>query len=154
MKPFKKIQRKLAFFRANRLGTYSTTSKTNLNVLVVDNEKINQLFLAEQLKKFGITADIANHGAEALSMMSEVKYDIIFMDLEMPVMDGIEATRKIKALYSDSPAIIGYSSLQSEYYQRLCIQEGMVYLLPKKATQAQIGVVLDKIYRMLSNSLF
>lgn len=151
MKPFKKIQYKLASFRVSLFGTYSITSKSNLNVLVVDNEKINQLFLSEQLKKIGITPDIANHGAEALSMMADQKYDIIFMDLEMPVMDGFEATRKIKALYSDSPVIVGYSSLQSEYHHHLCIQEGMVHLLPKKATQEQIGVVLDKIYSMLSN---
>ena len=151
MKPFKNIQRKLASFRVNLLSTYSTTSKSNLNVLVVDNEKINQLFLSEQLKKFGITPDIANHGAEALSMMADQKYNIIFMDLEMPVMDGFEATRKIKALYPDSPVIVGYSSLHSDYYHHQCINEGMIQLLPKKATQEEIGAVLDKIYSMLSN---
>ncbi len=68
----------------------------DLKVLLVDDIMLNIILAREILKKkFGITPDTAKNGEEAFQKASENKYDIIFMDIKMPVMDGLEATEKI-----------------------------------------------------------
>ena len=67
----------------------------NLSVLVAEDNVINQKLIINILSKMGIDVDIANNGQEALDKRKENTYDIIFMDIEMPIMGGIEATAKI-----------------------------------------------------------
>ncbi|SFV60792.1 BarA sensory histidine kinase (= VarS = GacS) [hydrothermal vent metagenome] len=67
----------------------------NLKVLVAEDNVINQKLIINILTKMGVDVDIANNGQEALEKRKENIYDIIFMDIEMPIMGGIEATAKI-----------------------------------------------------------
>lgn len=72
-------------------------SNNNLNILVVEDNKLNQMVLSKILKtKKNITFSIANNGQEALEMLKTKHYDIILMDLQMPVMDGYETTEIIR----------------------------------------------------------
>jgi len=71
-----------------------------LKVLVVEDNIINQVVASTFLKKWGMTVAIANDGKEALDMMQENRYDLVLMDLQMPVMDGYEATQTIRS-YED-----------------------------------------------------
>ena len=74
------------------------TDKFNFgkNVLVVDDQETNQMVMDGILKYYyGIEASFANNGREAVEMVSRGEYDLIFMDVNMPVMNGIEATRAI-----------------------------------------------------------
>jgi len=64
--------------------------------LLVEDNAINQLVSSKVLKDFGLTVDIANNGIEAIKMMNENRYEIVFMDLVMPEMDGFETTRYIR----------------------------------------------------------
>ncbi len=66
------------------------------HVLVVEDNATNQFVLSLFLQKLGMTFDIANHGAEALSAWERNRYDIALMDIEMPVLDGLEATRELR----------------------------------------------------------
>lgn len=66
------------------------------NVLIVEDENVNRLYLKKILGKKGCIADAALNGLEALNMIQDKQYDLILMDLTMPVMDGITATRKIR----------------------------------------------------------
>jgi signal transduction histidine kinase/chemotaxis response regulator CheB len=68
-----------------------------MRILVVDDNAINQTVTGHQLLRLGYRADFANNGREALEALQRQPYDIIFMDEQMPVMDGIEATRAIRA---------------------------------------------------------
>ena len=74
----------------------------NLSVLVAEDNTINQKLIINILSKMGIDVDIANNGQEALDKRKENTYDIIFMDIEMPIMGGIEATAKIMSYERNS----------------------------------------------------
>ena len=68
-----------------------------LKVLLVEDNSVNQKVALRMLKKLGIEADIAGNGQEAVDIAGKIRYDIILMDMMMPVMDGIEATKVIRS---------------------------------------------------------
>src|SRR5258706_4939015 len=85
----------------------------NVNLLLVEDIEINQIVTGAFLEKNGIRMEIANHGREALSMIASKKYQLVLMDLQMPVMDGYEATFKIRSMddpYFKNIPILAYTS--------------------------------------------
>jgi CheY-like chemotaxis protein len=67
-----------------------------LRVLVADDNVVNQRVAVRMLEKFGLRADVAGNGKEAIRMMRALPYDAVFMDCQMPEIDGYEATREIR----------------------------------------------------------
>jgi signal transduction histidine kinase/ActR/RegA family two-component response regulator len=77
-------------------------SEAGLHVLVAEDNRVNQLVIRKVLERFGCKVTIAANGAEAIDRLIEGRKDVIFMDVHMPVMDGITATRAIRALGGSS----------------------------------------------------
>jgi len=79
------------------------------SILLVEDNLINQQAFRAMLRKMGCIVTLASNGEEAIAAFGRGGYDLIFMDIQMPVMDGIEATQRIRALGQPVPPIIGLS---------------------------------------------
>jgi CheY-like chemotaxis protein len=79
----------------NQSGKQNSTSQ-QLHVLLVEDNLINQQVLRKQLKKAGCHVSVANHGLEALESLEKNTFDIVLMDVEMPVLSGLDAMRRIR----------------------------------------------------------
>ncbi len=105
-------------------------------VLLVEDNSINQQIAKEVLEQAGLMVTIANNGQEAVQMLSETAFDIVLMDLQMPVMDGYEATRRIRQLSEQIPRladlpIIAMSAHVMRKEKERCLAAGMNGFTPK-----------------------
>ena len=101
--------------------------------LAVDDNPINLFCAQELLKRMGIHADLAHSGREALSLCSDNKYDMIFMDLSMPDMDGLQTTENLLKLYSGKivPPIIALTANAMPEDRVACKNAGMAGFVAK-----------------------
>ena len=83
----------------------SHSAAINRSILLVEDMELNQEIAVAMLEGAGHRVDVAGDGAEAVRMVANKRYDLVLMDIQMPVMDGIAATEKIRAMASDNGAI-------------------------------------------------
>lgn len=104
----------------------------NIAILVGEDNSINQKIIAHTFKNMGYACDIVSNGLEVLSSLERQRYDIIFMDVHMPEMDGLQATRAIIKTYgSDRPVIIAMTAGAFESDKEACLAAGMDDYLTK-----------------------
>ncbi|MGR5266819.1 ATP-binding protein [Vibrio astriarenae] len=115
----------------------------NLSILVVEDIKMNQLIINQMLNKLGITPDIKENGVEALEAIECKEYHLVFMDCRMPVMDGFEATAKMRAAGFEGP-ILALTASTTLAERELCIESGMNDILTKPYRAEEISNALSK----------
>jgi len=133
------------------LTRYSVRGKFvdfHAKVLVVDDNTTNQAVAAGLLRKQGVEVDIAGNGQEALEKLEQSSYQIVFMDCQMPIMDGYTATRQIRnsdSLVKDhSIPIIAMTANTLEADKQQCQQAGMDDFLAKPVDIKQLTLILEK----------
>jgi CheY-like chemotaxis protein len=96
-----------------------------LRILVAEDNEINQKLTIAILAKLGFQAALACNGKEVLDMADHEHYDLILMDVQMPEMDGLEATRYIRENYKRQPVIIAMTANAMVEDREECIRAGM-----------------------------
>ena len=113
------------------------------HVLLVEDNKTNQKLISKILSKKGLTVDIANDGYEGLKQIQNKSYDLILMDLQMPNMDGITATKKIRTFNTEIP-IIAITANAFESDRQNCMDAGCNDFLTKPIKQSHLWSALAK----------
>lgn len=128
----------------NLTGQTHLEGITGLQVLLAEDNIINQKVGLRHLEKFGCGVDVANNGIEVLAALKERDYDIIFMDMRMPEMGGLEATRHIRAQSKEIPYIIALTANAMEKDRQACLEAGMQDFLPKPINLTMIKAALER----------
>ncbi len=167
-KPIKAAQLQAALIQAH-VGKAPQQSKTTppsskldpslgrripLRVLLTDDNVINQKVASRLLQQLGYKVDIANNGQEALQALGRQPYDIIFMDVQMPIMDGLEATRQIRRAQADPSSgssfnrpiyIVAMTANAMQGDREKCLGAGMNDYLPKPIRPEALQAAIEKL---------
>lgn len=117
-----------------------------LQILLVEDNLTNQKVALRMLKRLGYEADVAVNGLEALKALQHQNYQVILMDVQMPEMDGLEATRHIRAelAASDQPHIIAMTAAAMQLDREKCLEAGMDDFIAKPASLEDLAEVLRR----------
>lgn len=110
-------------------------------VLIVEDNQVNQLIAAKVLKDMGAQVSIVENGQEAVDKVSQENFDIIFMDIQMPVMDGYTASRTLRSKGYRKP-IIGLSANVYKEDIDKCLEAGMNAHIAKPFTKQEIYTIV------------
>lgn len=117
-----------------------------LRILIAEDNEINQLVLSRRLEKLGHHIHIVENGSDAVQSAAFIPYDIIFMDIRMPVMDGLQASVEIKKLLSPDkcPFIVALTANSMEDDGAKCKEKGMDAYIIKPFQREDLARVLDE----------
>ncbi|MEM7610986.1 MAG: response regulator [Pseudomonadota bacterium] len=118
-------------------------------VLVVEDNKVNQKVTGAMLSKLGVEYALAENGQQALDALETTEFSLVLMDCQMPVMDGFDATRRIRELESDGRRprshIVALTANALQGDEKRCIRAGMDSYMSKPFTIAQLKETLDRL---------
>ncbi len=115
-------------------------------ILLVEDNDINRLLATKLLARLGYEIETANDGSEAVEAVSNTFYDIVFMDVQMPIMDGLTATSTIRSSYTikEQPVIVAMTAFASPDDRQACLDAGMNDYTPKPITMEDLERMIKK----------
>ncbi|MDA3879506.1 MAG: response regulator [Prolixibacteraceae bacterium] len=124
--------------------------KENLSILLVEDNILNQRITTFSLKKFNHEVDIANNGLEAVNKYRDKKYDVILMDIMMPVMDGLEATFQIRKYEKEAgeerhTPVIAITANTLDNDRDKCIATGMDEYMAKPFDMNRLNEIFKEL---------
>jgi PAS domain S-box-containing protein len=124
-----------------------------MKILVVEDNAMNQQLALLMLRKMGYRADVAANGVEALEALDRQPYDLVLMDVEMPEMDGLEATRRIhqRMPAEGRPYIVAVTANAMQGERELCLQAGMDDYITKPIYEEVLTEALTKAARRVGS---
>ncbi len=129
--------------------------KFKAKTLVVDDNNTNQLVAKGMLEKFGIETELANNGLEAINLLEKSVYDLVFMDCQMPVMDGYTATKNIRdsqsAVLNHQTIIVAMTANAMQGDKEKCFAAGMDDFIAKPVDPKKLATILEKWLAKESN---
>lgn len=126
------------------------TEQPSRHLLLAEDDTVNQKMLTHLLDRMGHDADVVTNGAEALDALQEKTYDLLLMDVQMPEMDGLEATRRIRNEWpaAEQPYVIALTAAVTEEDRKRCREAGMDDFLSKPVKREDLAEAL----RLVGNS--
>ncbi|MCB0103482.1 MAG: GAF domain-containing protein [Anaerolineales bacterium] len=116
-----------------------------LRILLAEDNVVNQKLALRLLEQMGYRADVAANGRETVQAVERQSYDVILMDVQMPEMDGLEATREIISRWPDThPHIIGLTANAMQGDREMCLKAGMNHYIPKPIRVVELVDALFK----------
>jgi CheY-like chemotaxis protein len=118
-----------------------------LSVLVAEDNLVNQKVALMLLQQLGVKADLAADGAQAIAAVVEKRYDLVLMDVQMPEVDGLAATREIRSrLPADrQPVIVGLTAHATTEYREICVNAGMNGYLTKPLEREKLRELIEEL---------
>ena len=135
-----------ALEKAPPVAAKATAVQIPLSILVAEDNPVNQKLLVRVLRQLGYSTDLAANGMEVLKAIDKTRYNLIFMDVHMPEMDGLEATRRIvnTTKQGDRPIIVAVTADALQGDRDKCIEAGMDDYITKPIRIADIQGVLER----------
>jgi PAS domain S-box-containing protein len=122
--------------------------RDDVRILLVEDNDTNRQVALGTMKRLGLRCDAASNGAEALEALATTPYDLVFMDIQMPVMDGFEATRRIRDLHSPvlnhGVPVIALTAHAMKGDRHRCLEAGMNDYLAKPIIPGALAETLTK----------
>jgi CheY-like chemotaxis protein len=117
-----------------------------LRILIVEDNVINQIVLKKMVERFGYNSTLVQNGIEAVEAVKRYPYDLIFMDVQMPVMDGLEATKTIKntVLAKNIPFIVAVTAHALKGDREKYLAAGMDEYVSKPITMDTLSGIMEK----------
>jgi CheY-like chemotaxis protein len=117
-----------------------------LRILVAEDNAINQKLALQMLRKMGYRADVAGNGAEVLQALERQPYDVVLMDVQMPEIDGLEATRRINQQWTPEqrPRIIAMTANAMLGDREACLAAGMDDYISKPIRGRELQIALER----------
>ncbi len=116
------------------------------HVLVVEDNRVNQMVAGLLLQRLGYQVSMANNGQEALDLLEHNSYDLVLMDVQMPILDGLTATQKIRQQEKSTDLhlpIIAMTANASDTDKEICMAAGMDDFMPKPVMQKPLQAILE-----------
>jgi PAS domain S-box-containing protein len=146
--PYKNTENSDAIEQKEKVLVKKIFADSHLKVLIAEDVDINQMVIKKHMQKFGFVAEFAENGKVALDKLNSGDYDIILMDMQMPVMDGYEAIKKIRADFpspkKDLPIISITASVLGEAPQK-CLEAGANDYVPKPYNVAELREKIETL---------
>lgn len=134
---------------AEKLESKNSSFSKDIKVLVAEDNEINAMLMERQLETFGLKPKIVVNGLEVLEAMNIESYDLIFMDVQMPELDGIQATIRIRANQSyEQPVIIAITAGANADHKEKCLLVGMNDYLTKPTSSSDIHAMIVKWFKV------
>ncbi len=124
----------------------SSLESIPIKILIAEDNGVNQQVLLLLLEKLGLRADVVSNGAEAIAALHSVPYDLILMDVEMPEMDGITASKKIIKESDRIPYIIALTAYATPEDRQKCLDAGMNDFLTKP-------IIINALHQALQKAI-
>jgi CheY-like chemotaxis protein len=123
----------------------------HMSILIAEDNMINQKLIVRILKILGQEVDVTTNGKDALQAVHQKKYDIVLMDVQMPEMDGNEATQRIRSEvpHENQPVIIAMTAHTLQGDREKCLEAGMNDYMSKPILIDEVGNMVQKWYETI-----
>ncbi|MCC5620068.1 GAF domain-containing protein [Nostoc sp. CHAB 5715] len=124
-------------------------TKSKLRILLAEDNLVNQKVALKQLESLGYKADVVANGKEVLQLLEKIPYDLILMDCQMPILDGLETTKEIHRWQEDTfalrrrPVVIAMTANAMKEDHQMCLDAGMDDYLSKPVFKEKLAATLE-----------